>query len=175
MWKTQKRRQCDVMPQAKNEVMQNKAGRDWKLWKQEEARHRSPHPQAFRGHSSDLEFKFLVSGTERHSVSISKYQQWVNSWQHPWESHYTDTHFTRRGSIFQIEAHLSLKPVLLNPHSTITPGLVLVAATAILRLDTKFSHPGQQPRHLVWKCTAQGWGLLALETVFLCKVKTIAI
>lgn len=75
MWKTQKRRQCDVMPQAKNEVMQNKAGRDWKLWKQEEARHRSPHPQAFRGHSSDLEFKFLVSGTERHSVSISKYQQ----------------------------------------------------------------------------------------------------
>lgn len=66
------------------------------------------------------------------------------------------THFTRRGNLSQIEAHLSLKPLLLNPCDIITQSLVIVTVTAIFRLGTMLACPYQQPPHLVWKCTEQG-------------------
>lgn len=58
-------RQCDRMSQVKNGVIEGETGNSGSKRKQDAGSH--PRP------CSTLEFRFLVSGTKKHSVSISKY------------------------------------------------------------------------------------------------------
>lgn len=162
-----------VTLQAKRGLMQEESG--WAETSGSKTRQETGFPKASRGRSSDHTLNFHSWSLELRDNSVPNTVMIIHLSPLPPGNHCSrHTQVLRRGNLLQIEVHPSLNSILLNTHCIITWGSIIVTATAVLRLGTTLTHPGQQSR-LVWRCTEQNWGCLALQTLSLGKLKAIAL